>query len=85
VVVDWVMRKATQDRTGLQWNLFAQLEDLDFADDICLISKKQQHLQQKTTRVANEAKNIGLNINKKKTKIIRVNTARQEKIIIDGA
>jgi hypothetical protein len=36
VVVDWVMRKATQDRTGLHWNLFTQLEDLEFADDICL-------------------------------------------------
>jgi hypothetical protein len=41
-------------------------------------------LQQKTIRVANEAKKVGLNINKKKPKIIRVNTARQEKIIIDG-
>jgi hypothetical protein len=48
------------------------------------ISEKKQHLQQKTTRVANEAKKVGLNISKKDVKIMRVNTARQEKIIIDG-
>jgi hypothetical protein len=35
-------------------------------------------------RVANEAKKVGLNINRKKTKIMWVNTARQEKIVIDG-
>jgi hypothetical protein len=40
VVVDWVMRKATQDRTGLQWYLFTQLEDLEFVDDICLSPKR---------------------------------------------
>jgi hypothetical protein len=51
---------------------------------MCLISEKQQHLQQKTTRVANKAKKVGLNINKKKMKIMRVNTARHEIIIIDG-
>jgi hypothetical protein len=50
---------------------------------MCLISEKQQHLQQKTTRVANKAKKVGLNIKKKKMKIMRVNTARHE-IIIDG-
>jgi hypothetical protein len=77
------MRKATQGRTRLQWNLFTQLEDLEYADDICLISEKQQHLEQKR-RVANEAKKVGLNINKKKTKIMTVNTARQVKIILEG-
>jgi hypothetical protein len=40
VVVDWVIRKATQDRTGLQRNLFTKLENLEFADDTCLISEK---------------------------------------------
>jgi hypothetical protein len=77
------MRKATQGRTRLQWNLFTQLEDLEYADDICLISEKQQHLEQKI-REANEAKKVGLNINKKETKIMTVNTARQVKIIIGG-
>jgi hypothetical protein len=35
-------------------------------------------------RVTNEAKKVGLDINRKKTKIMWVNTARQEKIVIDG-
>jgi ABC-type uncharacterized transport system ATPase subunit len=63
--------------TGSQWNLFTVLEDLELVDDICLTSEKQQHLQQKTTRVANEAKKVGLNINKKKM-IMRAEAAKQE-------
>jgi hypothetical protein len=42
--------------TGSQWNLSTLLEDLELVDDICLTSEKQQHLQQKSTRVADTAR-----------------------------
>ena len=52
VVIDWVMRKATGDRTrGLVWGLTARLEDCDFADDIALLSHTQKDIQEKTSRV----------------------------------
>nr|KAG5695243.1 hypothetical protein BaRGS_008071 [Batillaria attramentaria] len=48
MVVDWVMRQATDGkRTGIQWTFSKQLEDLDFADDIALLSHKQQDAQEK--------------------------------------
>ena len=48
LVVDWVMRQATKTgKTGIQWTLNQSLEDLDFADDLCLMSQKNQHMQQK--------------------------------------
>ena len=48
VVIDWVMRKATSDKPrGIQWTLFSQLEDLDFADDLAFLSVKLDHMQEK--------------------------------------
>nr|KAG5712555.1 hypothetical protein BaRGS_011529 [Batillaria attramentaria] len=68
MVVDWVMRQATDGkRTGIQWTFSKQLEDLDFADDIALLSHKQQNAQEKLNRVAEEAEKTGLKINISKT------------------
>ena len=36
-VLDWIMKETRKDnRTGISWRLTTQLEDIDFADDICL-------------------------------------------------
>jgi len=41
IVVDWVMKQATSGkRTGFQWTIMDQLEELDFADDISLLSHR---------------------------------------------
>ena len=83
VVVDWVMRKATQQRRGITWKVFNSLEDLDFADDLCLISHKTEHLQAKTDDMVREGKKIGLSVNVNKTKTMSVN-ARPAKIEINN-
>ena len=47
VVLDWVTREAYgAGRTGIQWSFTRKLEDLDFADDLCLMSQKLQHMQE---------------------------------------
>ncbi|XP_076451319.1 uncharacterized protein LOC143287222 [Babylonia areolata] len=47
--MDWVMRRTTDQRqNGIQWTLWKQLEDLDFADDLALLSHSQQQMQKKT-------------------------------------
>ena len=39
MVVDWIMRNTTAGHnTGIKWNFTSILEDLDFADDIALMS-----------------------------------------------
>ena len=39
LVVDWIMRNSTEGkRNGLQWTLWSQLDDLNFADDLVLLS-----------------------------------------------
>ena len=38
LAVDWVMRKSTADRPrGIQWTLFSQLEDIDFAEELAAL------------------------------------------------
>ena len=47
------------------------LEDLDFADDIALLSSKISDLQEKTGRLAEEAARVGLKRNARKCKTLR--------------
>ncbi|VDP76603.1 unnamed protein product [Schistosoma curassoni] len=61
-----------------------QLDDLDFADDLALLSQSQQQMQEKTTSVAADSAAVGLNIHKEKSKILRYNTAGNNPITIDG-
>ena len=47
MVFDWVMRQSMAGtKTGIQWTFTKKLEDLDFADDISLLSHKQQDSQE---------------------------------------
>ena len=49
LTVDWTMRRTTErHRNGITWNFTSMLEDLDFADDIVLVSSKYEHIQNKT-------------------------------------
>ena len=61
------MRNTIDGKTSIQWSLTKQLEDLDFADDVSLLSHKQQHAQTKFTRLADEAGKVGLKIKTRKT------------------
>ncbi|KAH9583298.1 Laminin subunit gamma-1 [Schistosoma haematobium] len=61
-----------------------QLDDLDFADDLALLSQTQQQMQEKTNSVAAASAAVGLNIHKGKSKTPRYNTACTNPITIDG-
>ena len=51
-IIDWIMRKSTSNKPrGIQWNLLAYLEDLDYADDLDLLLSNHTHLQEKTSRL----------------------------------
>jgi len=68
------MKQATSGkRTGIQWTLMDQLEDLDFADHISLLSHIFQDAQDKLNCVSTKAAKTGLNINIKKKEVMRIN------------
>ena len=48
-------------------------EDLDFADDIDLLSHTCEHIQKKTKHLSEIAKTIGLNISETKTEVLTLN------------
>ena len=50
------------------------LEDLDFADDIALISSAMNLLQQKTARLEVNGGKVGLKLNEKKCKVMKTNS-----------
>ena len=83
MTIDWIQRKTTREHRGIQWTLFGQIEDLDFADDIAEISSNRQHLQEKTTILNRYAEETGLKINITKTKVMTVNTTLSQPITIN--
>ena len=49
-LIIWVMHHSTEDQPrGILWTLFSTSEDLDFADDIVLLSCTDCHIQLKTS------------------------------------
>lgn len=48
LAIDWIMKETTKEqRNGIQRNLRQQLEDLEFADDISLLSGNNREIQEK--------------------------------------
>ncbi|VDP31479.1 unnamed protein product [Schistosoma margrebowiei] len=79
------MKTSTSEgKHGIQWTSRMRLDDLDFADDLALLSQRQQQMQEKTNSVALASTEVGLNIHKGKSKILRYNTACTNRITIDG-
>lgn len=63
LAVDWIMRQATENRpNGIQWTLFTQLDNLDFTDDISLLSQNHQQMQEKLREVEQKSAETGLHI-----------------------
>ena len=64
--------------------LFKQLEDIDFMDDVALLSHRHSDLKEKITEMSNEAEKLGLHLNKGKTKVLRVNNTSGDTIKLKG-
>ncbi|KAK7095931.1 hypothetical protein V1264_005285 [Littorina saxatilis] len=80
------MKESTNNRrNGIQWTLWSQLDDLDFADDLTLLSHNQQQMQEKTDILTATSSQVGLNIHKDKTKILKINTTSKEPITLSGS
>ena len=48
VAIDWLMRKTIGNkRRGIRWTLMSLLEELDFADDVALVSSTRDQLRRK--------------------------------------
>ena len=78
------MRNTTNAQRGLRWKFTTVLEDLDYVDDIALLSSRYKDLQEKCTRLHQVSRYTGLCINTTKTKVLRTNAKVANMISIDG-
>ena len=85
LAIDWIMKSSTKDRrNGIQWTLMGQLDDLDFADDIALLSHTHRQMQDKMNTISSYSTQIGLNIHPTKTQVLRINTSNANRVELDG-
>ena len=68
------MKTTTTDRNnGIKWTHWLQLDHLDFADDLALLSHNHSLMQDKTTLLETTSAGTGLKINRKKTELMKMN------------
>lgn len=86
LAIDWVMRKTTEGkRNGIQWTLWEQLDDLDYADDIVLLSHTYTQMQEKTDRLAQASSKLGLTPNTTKTQVIKIHSKTNNPVTLNNA
>jgi len=60
LVVDWIMRRTAENQIkGIRRTPFSYLEDLDYADDLALLSHTHTHIQEKTQRLKGTQSALG--------------------------
>ena len=85
LAVDWIMRRTLGNRkTGIQWTLTSVLEDLDYADDISLLSGRYQDIQDKTETLSVTSRSVGLKISERKTQVLRKNTRIKDAVTVNN-
>ena len=85
VVLDWVTRTAYGGApTGIRWTFQRRLDDLEYADDLCLLAHRLQDIRQKTESLSKAANQVGLHINAGKTKVMRVHSRQVGGVSVDG-
>lgn len=84
IVLDIVMSHAMSGNRGIGWGLLNRLNDLEYADDICLFSHRYSDMNMQLQRLTELAKNAGLKINIGKTKVMRINTENLNIFTIDN-
>ena len=76
VALHWVIRTAFARKRGIQWFSTTSLENLDFADDLALLSHRVQDMRDKIQALEEKGAKVGLKIIAIKTKLMRFSTKR---------
>jgi len=78
VTLDYEMSKVSKESEGIRWRIWDKLTDLDYADDISLLTHSTRSMQIMLERLGKEAANAGLKINVKKTMEMRIALTNKE-------
>ena len=83
-MIDWTTATATKRRRGINWGRVQVLEDLDYADDLAMLSATGKQLQLKTNELVRLSARVGLQVNTKTSKVMSVMSNTQQAITING-
>jgi sorting nexin-29 len=83
IVLDTALSKANDTQRGIRWTLTDRLEDLDYADDICLLAHTFNHIRTKLQRLHCETAKVSLKIKISKTKEIRIHTPNNQPLLLN--
>ena len=75
------MRRTTEDHPR---GISSTLEDLDFVDDLALLSHTHSHIQEKTSLLSKYTHQVRLNISLTKTEVMTLNTSNPQAIKVNG-
>lgn len=71
--------------SGIRWKTTTTLDDLNFADDVALLSSTKEQIHWgKIARLQEQAGTMELKINRPNTKIMKINAENHRKINVDG-
>ena len=90
IVLDYALRQAT-DGVGTELGFTVtprrsrrvpavRITDLDFADDICLLSNQIEQAQQLLLRIETECGKVGLGLNSRKTEFMTYNVPEHDSL-----
>jgi len=83
--MDGVLRRSLDGKKrGLTWRVQESLEDMEYVDDVCLVSHKYEHMSRKLDDLWKESKKVGLEINSSKTEEICINTIVEQGLRLNG-
>lgn len=81
---DWVMSRTVENAgMGFRWKITPTLEDLDFAEDLALISCTFTHFQKKIDCLYRNGKGTDLKNSTKKTKLTRI-IVKNTNAVVEG-
>ncbi|VDP78286.1 unnamed protein product [Schistosoma curassoni] len=86
MVLDRIMKTSKyQDKHGMQWTAWMQLDDLDFVDDLVLLSRTQQEIQINIANIAAAAfTTVCPNMYDGKSKFLKYITVSINRITLGG-
>ena len=75
------MKKSTSDKSrGMHRDLLTHLEDLDYADDLAILSTNFNNMQEKSSLLNKYSNQTGLHISTTKTKEMKINSKTTSQI-----
>ena len=85
LTIDWVMWQTTLSQWWvIRWTLFSTLKDLDFANDLVLVSHTLQHIQENTIRLRMFTQQIVLKISQKKIEMMMLDVPNPSPVKVNG-